>query len=98
MYAMPAPSSLAHTSRRASSSGVSVMAATLSSDPPGSASSNHFVSAQQQRLRHRQTQCSCGHMVDYEFVLCGLLHRHIGRLRALQDAIDRECGAPEEGV
>jgi hypothetical protein len=49
---------------------------------------DHLVRAGQQRVGHRQSERLGGLQVDDQLVLGRRLHRKVGRLLALQDAVD----------
>jgi len=55
---------------------------------------DHLVGSGKQRLWNRETERFCGPEIDNELILGRRLHRHIGRLLALQDAIDVSGGSP----
>ena len=49
---------------------------------------DHVVGAGEQRRRDRETEGLCRLAIDYKLVLGRCLHRKVGRLLALEDAID----------
>ena len=49
---------------------------------------DHLVGCGEQRLRNGQSEHLCGLEIDNQFVLGRRLHRQIGWLLALEDAID----------
>src|SRR5262250_1587589 len=49
---------------------------------------DQFISAAEQRLRHDEAERLGGREVDYKLILGRRLHRQVGRLLALEDAID----------
>src|SRR3954451_13661690 len=55
---------------------------------------NHLVRGRQQRRRHGKVERLRGLEVDHQFELGRLLHRQVGRLLTLEDAIDVAGGAP----
>jgi hypothetical protein len=56
---------------------------------------DHFVGTREQGLRDIKSECLGGLEINYEFVLGRRLHRQIGRLLALEDAVDIAGGASE---
>src|SRR6476646_5931086 len=56
---------------------------------------DHLVSRGKQRLRNGQAERLCGLEIDNQLVLGRRLHRHIGWLLALEDAIDIPDGLPD---
>src|SRR5262249_57956775 len=58
------------------------------------ASFDHLVRASQYRLRNGEAQCFSSLEIDYKLVLRGRLHRQVGRLIALEDAVDIARRAP----
>src|ERR1700758_817326 len=69
---------------------------------------DHLIGAGEKRLRNTQPECLRGIEIEYQLILCWRLHRQIGRLLALEDAIDvtggaavlidRVCPISEEGA
>ena len=57
---------------------------------------DHFIGAREDGRRDYETHCFCGFEIDYQRVLVRCLHRKLGRLLALEDAIDVARGAPIE--
>src|SRR5262249_62156208 len=55
---------------------------------------DHLVGNGEQRLRNCQTERLCGLEIDNELILGRRLHRHVGWLLALEDAIDIARGTP----
>src|SRR5262245_10964275 len=53
-----------------------------------------LIGCGEQRLRNGQTKRLCGLEIDNQLVLGRRLHRHIGWLLALEDAIDIPRGLP----
>jgi hypothetical protein len=49
---------------------------------------DHLVRTHKQRSRNSETERLGGFEIDYQFVLSGILHRHLGRLGAFENAID----------
>ena len=72
-------------------SGAVIMPPTIGS--PCAGSFDHLVSAQQQRLRHFQSQQLRRLHVYDQLKLQRLLHGHVGRLCAFQDAVHVTCYA-----
>jgi hypothetical protein len=56
---------------------------------------DHLVRACDERGRHREAECLGCFEIDHQLVLSGRLHRQVGWLFALEDAIDIACRAPE---
>src|SRR5262245_59553590 len=54
-----------------------------------------LIGGGEQRLRNGQTERLCGLEIDNQLVLGRRLHRHIGWLLALEDAIDIPRGPPD---
>src|SRR5262245_32111078 len=59
---------------------------------------DHLVCSGEQRLRNGQSERLCGLEIDNELILSRRLHRHVGWLLALEDAIDIPCGSPNRIV
>ena len=55
---------------------------------------DHLVGAGEQRWRHREAERLGSLEIDHQLVLGRRLHRQVGRLLALEDAIDIAGGAP----
>jgi hypothetical protein len=55
---------------------------------------DHLVGAAEDRWRHSQTERLGGLEVEHQLILSRHLHRQIGRLLALENAIDVSCRAP----
>src|SRR5262245_35272902 len=55
---------------------------------------DHLVGCGKQRLRNGQTKRLCGLEIDNQLILGRGLHRHVGWLLALKDAIDIPRGLP----
>ena len=56
---------------------------------------DHVVGQTQNKPWHRQVQGLRGSHVDDQLELGGLLHRQVGRLRALQDLVRLDGGPPD---
>src|SRR5262245_28923669 len=56
---------------------------------------DHLVGTGKQCRRNGEAEGFGGFEIDHKFVLGGCLHRHVGRLLALEDAIDVTCRAPD---
>jgi hypothetical protein len=56
---------------------------------------DHLVGACEERGRHREAECLGCFEIDHQLVLSGRLHRQVGWLLALEDAIDIACRALE---
>src|SRR5262245_60277641 len=54
---------------------------------------DHFVCTRKQRRRHGKTECFGGLNIDHQFEPGRRLHRQVGWLLALEDAIDIASGA-----
>ena len=63
-------------------------AAPLSAAMTCAASLDHVVGARNQRLRYFEPERRCSLKVDHQLVPGRRLHREVGRLLALEDAID----------
>ena len=57
---------------------------------------DHLVGAHQYTLRYFQVDLLSGLEVQHQLVLRRRLHRQIGRLLALEDAVDIGGGLPEQ--
>ena len=55
---------------------------------------DHLVGAGEQRWRHSEAERLGGLEVDHQLILGRRLHRQVGRLLALEDAIDVSCRLP----
>src|SRR5262249_36401277 len=55
---------------------------------------DHLVGEREQRWRHLEAERLCGLEVDRELVLGRRLYRQVGRLLALEDAVDVSGGVP----
>ena len=58
-------------------------------------SSNHLIRLEKEEWGNRKSERLSGLQVDHQLELCGLFHREVGRLGALQNAIDVR-GRPTE--
>ena len=56
---------------------------------------DQLVRLEEQRLRDREFECLRGLEVDHQLELCGLLHREIGGLGALEDFVDEGRCSPQ---
>src|SRR5262245_33808601 len=56
---------------------------------------DHLIGCGEQRLRNGQTKRLCGLEIDNQLILGRCLHRHVGWLLALEDAIDIPRGTPD---
>jgi hypothetical protein len=56
---------------------------------------DHLIGAGEQHWRHFEAEQPCGRGVDDQLELGGRLHRQVGRLLALEDAVDVAGGTPE---
>src|SRR5262249_30713970 len=65
-----------------------------SSPAIGAVSLDHLVGAGEQALRHLEAERLGCLEIDNQFVVGGILYRQLGRLRALEDAIDVQGGLP----
>jgi hypothetical protein len=54
----------------------------------GSRLLNHLIGCGEQRLRNGQAERLCGVEIDNQLILGRRLHRHVGRLLALENAVD----------
>jgi hypothetical protein len=59
---------------------------------------DHLVGCGKQRLRNGQAKRLCGLEIDNQLILGRCLHRHVGWLLALEDAIDIPRGSPDRIV
>ena len=56
---------------------------------------DHLVGTTEHRRRYHQTECLRGLEIDHKLILSRGLHRKVGRLLALEDAIDIASRPPE---
>ena len=55
---------------------------------------DHLIDTGEQRRWHGEAECLCSLEVDHQLVLGRRLNRHVGRLLALEDAVDIAGRAP----
>ena len=55
---------------------------------------DHLIGAGEQCWRDSDTELFCRLEIDHQFILGRRLHREVGRLLALEDAVDIASGAP----
>jgi hypothetical protein len=59
------------------------------------ASFNHLVGTGEQRRRNIEAKCLCGFQIDHQLVFGWCLNWQVGRLLALEDAIDVAGRVPQ---